>query len=378
MSAKFRYVFLAVFGLVVVLSAARLEHTTYTAYLKVDTSGDTAQVCSLLITDALDSFVYLDTFVVSFALADSVPVKWVSPLQSITITPGVKNSHAYGCTLILVDPTPDESLYFAWTSPASNTTIDTVLDSLVDYFNNTTDLEDSVLATEDGSTVTITLKFSETTLGTRVKWAWGDSLKDTASVETDVEMVCDSLVAAINDSSTIAVVATAYDSTDHFIVQSDYGGLPFLVYLGDADTDTTTTQVNVTDYATYQDTIKVVQMVWHNFEVSGIDFWAILDSSITTDNQGFGLSDSGYIWIYSVRNVRGNEQLTLIDSAVRNALPCSLHIMITAKDTTDSGLDPDSIWREYWSLVYRITDTVSDTVMSPAYVIWVDNKLIGK
>jgi len=144
--------------------------------------------------------------------------------------------------------------------------------------------------------------------------------------------------------------------------------------------DTLNDTTSGTGISYYQDTFKIIRMVWDNFEVSGIDLWVKIDTSITDTMitaQGLGLSDSGYIWIYAVNVMAGVEYFVLVDSVANAGVPCSLHVLVTV-DSTLSGTYLDSMWKEYWSLVYRIADTASDTVMNPTYVIWVDYKLIGK
>lgn len=375
MSGKFRYVFLAMLGLVVTLYAARVEHTTYTAYLSVDSSGDTSQVVKITPSAGIDSFAYIDSFSYQSDTTAHKTITWTSPPQQMRLDVGLDTSITYTCTL----DCGTNKYGFAYDATGETDLLDSIIEHLVDSINNVAGMKDTIAAHDSATYIKVISKIAQIDLEGDARWtmAVGDSLDTTTIWTTSVADVCDSMTASLNASANLDSFVTAYDSTTFYIVQSDDAGVLFFVAIKDTSQDTTTSQTNVTSYSTYQDTFKVVRMVWDDFEIAGIDFWAILDSSVTTTNQGLGLSDSGYVWIYAVRNVHGNEQLTLIDSAVRNALPCSLHILITA-DTTGGGVDPDSMWYEYWSLAYRIADTASDTVMNPSYTIYVDYKLIGK
>lgn len=84
-------------------------------------------------------------------------------------------------------------------------------------------------------------------------------------------------------------------------------------------------------------------------------YWARIYPA-KTSLSGMGLSDSGYLWLYS--QFSGTNKL--IDSAVANSLP------VTLTGVVHSNVG-DTLIRERLLLTYRIQDTTSDTVLSTEY-----------
>jgi hypothetical protein len=206
--------------------------------------------------------------------------------------------------------------------------------------------------------------------------------------QATVAMICDTMVAKINADAGLDSFMTAADATTSYTVTSDDAGVLFFgasfggtgaSLTADSLQDTTHTQANVTSQSSYQDTIDLISLIYDDFDMAGYQLVAILDSS-TTVAQGLGLSDSGYLWLYTTRRIgygSDSVEMFLLDSAVANSLPLRLECKVGA-DTTGGGVDPDTLFKERFQLVYRVTDTASDTVMNPHCSLYVDLKLIGK
>ena len=105
------------------------------------------------------------------------------------------------------------------TATAYHTTIANVCDSLVAAINAATDMQDSVLASDSTSKITVVSKFSELNLA---DWTvQGDSTIDTSNANnTTVAMVCDSMVAATNALSGVSDSVVASDGTTKYVLKS--------------------------------------------------------------------------------------------------------------------------------------------------------------
>lgn len=435
---------------------------TKTVYMNINDDGDTAQVMTILVESEVDSFDYIDTFVVNagadslavgfltpvqkmvltldsdstidsgvyydtliFTSTDRLGVKWVAPLYEIGITPtSAVDDAQYVCSVKF----EGDTLVATWTAPSSATSIAMVCDSLVDSINNTTNLKDSVLAVDGTTFFSIRSKFAtyslaRFTVGADSTWdqpgdtatisansvamfcdsvaalieAEGDltdsvtahdsgtyvlvtSLfggdtfggrftvkqtgtadnngQDTASHATlaTIAMVCDSLVSALTDS--IATYVTVVDDDTGFTATAVNEGWAFLVYLGDTATDTVHTQLNVTSYSTFQDTIDIGRTIFDSWHATSIDGRFILSAAadvgdVDTDTiLGIGKADSGYLILCYSTNW-GALSVAAADTSA--TLPCTLAVSVA--DAEGNNV----VFKNEVVLIWRVADTASDT-----------------
>lgn len=364
-----RYVFLLLIGLFVLAYGARVSHKTETAYLTIDTSGDTAQVVKVHLFTARDSFTYIDT------INDSV-LAWTSPLQVRRITFGTINgvpdtSTDFACTL---DCGTNKYGFVYDPSDLDDSTAALLIDNLVDSFNNVAGMSDTVVAQDSVSYIKLVSKFSMDELEGDARWTLvlGDSLAESDSTFTTIDMVCDSMSATINANATVAAVVTGTNSGDSvYTVTSDDVGLAFTIIIGDTAQDTSLTQANVTSRSTYQETLAVANLIVYDMDVAAMQFNAKLDTSDTV-YQGVGLSDTAILSLYTSRVHAGNRKYKLITADTADALPCSLYHEITGTALIDTVL-----WDALY-LVYWIGDTASDSHFVATYPLYIDYTLKGK
>lgn len=330
-------------------------------------SGDTARVLKIQPKLAIDSQLYICTLTIPHLGTDSIhDISWTSPLQSLIITP----THAtatYSCSLAFAS---EDTLEFEIVLDGSDTTTALIVDSLVYFFNNTTNLKDSVVAHDSVTYCKLISKFSEITFDGRWELQFdvtstGDL--DTASTVTTVAMVCDSLVATCNAADSGADFVTAYDSTTFYIIQSDDKGLPFFVQdagaLGfHADTlDTTHTQLNVTSRMIGNDTVHVGNVAGFATLQGKI---VLFDCAVTPENATTGClgnDDSARIWLYTDRA----GELFLVDSGLYASPPCTLNVEVP-RVTGDTLLEHDLYIRYWWD--DSCTDvTTADNAIYPIY-----------
>lgn len=329
------------------------EQKTLTLVFNTDTSGDTAQNMAMIVGQGIDSFTYFDTFISG---SDTTVPSWTSPLQSITITP-VHATATYSCSVAFAS---EDTLEFAIVLDGSDTTTALIVDSLVYFFNNTTDLEDSVVAHDSVTYVKVISLFSEVTFGGRWELQFdvtstGDL--DTASTITTPEMAGDSLAAALNAAAPTIYNAVPPLVTDSFYIIARDAGKPFTLIFGDTVTDngdTATFQVNVTSWSSKTDTIEsLLSLVGRRYEPSLYPeiIKLTLKASSTTD-AGIGLSDSGYLWLYTVFD----DEYHLLAADTADSLPFTLRQPYT-------GSEADSLFKPKLALVWRIADTSTSEVV---------------
>jgi len=321
--------------------------------LSIVETGDTAAIVAMTVESEMDSFPYMDTFVVD-GKTDSVPVTWLSPVMVAYITPGAVDTTAtLACS---VSYASTDIPGFEYAIP-EDTVMANMIDDLVDSLEAIAGIDDSVTVEDSVTYIKLIAKFSTDTHGGRWSLVYDGDL-DTSYTRTTVAMWCDSFITAVN-ASDAADYVTASDSTDSIYIISDDAGLDFAIYLGDSTVATDTTQLNVTSQCEQQDTLGLGPLVYRDISPNVIlSKFILLPSHVTA--QGAGLSDSGYLWLYTTFD----NQFFLLDSAVRNALPCTLYY--AAKPGTDT------LYKEDLTLVYRVTDTASDTTMTLPYKITAD------
>ena len=307
-----------------------------------DNSVDTAAVLKFTPAFAPDSFVFLETLIVSppDSPTDSSVVKWVSGYQKQRLTPSAvwDEARVIACSVVYQAVT----LGFELDPGATYTTAAKICDSLTYLFNNTTTLKDSITAQDSVtyvklidkySTVTHdgrwTLKLTLTGGATSTLDTLTNAQRTTAGYITTVAMVCDSMVAKVNAAAG-ATKVTAYDSTTFWIVQSDQKGLDFSFDITDTTTDTTRTVANKADSSAIDSTYYLGSIAG----ASSMDACIIINGPMTTD-AGAGNLDTGVIVLYSY----SNNQTTTHVTKYCAAMPCTCLYAITGA-LADSTLLP--------------------------------------
>lgn len=348
---------------------AKVVDETLSVEFATDTLGDTAAVLMFAPSAGIDSFLYKDTLFVNGLESTVVAASWTSPLQKRRVLVGLDTSINYVCTLDL-----GTHKYGFIYDPSGNddTTVALLIDNLVDSFNNVAGMKDTVAAQDSISYVLLVGKKAQIQLEGDARWIgiFGDSLTEGESTFTTVAMVCDSMAAAINASDSAAKYGTGSNSGDTgFLYTSDDQGLDFFAALADTATDTSRVQANVTSVSAITDTFSVAEfnvgLADEMFRASGVVGWIILYPCSDT-NQGFGDSDSGYIWLYSIEKVDSNLVYYILDQDSCNSLPCSCRV-----DIIDAAAN-DSLFHHSMGIGYRVMDTLTDTIINASYRMSVD------
>ena len=263
------------------------------------------------------------------------------------------------------------------------TTVTMVVDSMVIAVNAAANVTDSVVA-EDSATYYI-IKNDEPQPALEGGWSvvvFGedgdnqtvDSAQDTTtSYEPSVQVICSTFAALINADAGLDSFVTAANSGDTvYTVTSDDNGVQFFLAVfgggvADSAQDTVYTQTNVTSYSAIQDTAWVGGLANSGIAYDGIIFRAIIDS-IPTANQGMGLSDSGYIWLYTTFA----DEWHLIAVDTQASLPCTLRYVQEKPYAGGSFPFTDTLLKEELLVVWRIADSASDTTATLPYEIQID------
>jgi hypothetical protein len=357
-----RLTFLAILGLIVgLVYAGQIIDETRTALFETTTAGDTAMVIAFTVSQGLDSHDYLDTFVTGSGAEDSTVAKWTSPLQTMifalagnTASPTKLDTAGIGvvgCTAVFA--AQELGIEYDLSSGADST-IETAVDSIVDIWNKRTNLKDSIVAQDSVTYVKLVSKFGQAKFTARWSIKMTTDSTDTAGAITTVGMVCDSMNAAINAALSAVLSSVIHATEDSFLVTSDDPGLPFTVYFGDSISDNGDTvhgQLNVTSYSGKTDTIKNLVGLIRSDGNLYPEIIRIVLKPCTTTAQGLGLSDSGYLWLWTVFA----DEYHLLKADTCAELPCTLRLPYASVD--------DSLFKQKLALGWRIADTTSDSVM---------------
>lgn len=374
------YLGFLVLGLFVLSFAkGRVTHEKQVVSFPIVTTGDVAAVLKFTPAFGIDSFVYLETLIVSppDGASDSSVVRWTSHPQRMRLTPSAvwDEARTIRCSL----KTATVALGFLVDPAAAYTTAAKICDTLTYLFNNTTALKDSILAVD--STTYVKLIDKNTGVYRTARWtmkvvlAGGatstlDTLTSTGYITT-VAMVCDSMVAKVNAAAG-ATKVTAYDSTTFWIVQSDDPGLDFSFDITDTTTDTVRSQANVTSRSRFTDTIPLIPVLTEAIgpRVKGIRYTIIMDSLPDMLGQGMGLSDSSYLQLWAGYLQGGNWKYTAVSKDSAALLPNTLFY---AMPTSTAGTD--TLFGEQLFLQVRIADTASDTTCTLPIPLYIDAEI---
>ena len=331
--------------------------------LSVTTAGDTAQVSLSHTLTAVDSFDYLDSFSYQIDTSKHQTIKFTSALQSMILTPTVDVASTYACSIGF----KDDTLGFEKDYASGVATVAALIDTLVDIINNLADLSDSVVAHDSVTYIKIVSKFGLRLFETRWKCEFGITggagTIDTASHDslTTLALVCAGRVAAINADDSVSKYMTASSSGDTgvLITSDDEGVLFYYITLNHADTGGTlvAVQANVTDsWSSITDTFFLSSFIDGDKTFNSM-IGKVRISASPTSTQGIGLSDSGYVWLYS--EYLGNSNLLAVDTTA--SLPCSVYY------SQPSAAGTDTLFSDKLYIIVRVADTATDTNATITY-----------
>lgn len=364
----------------IAVSGAIARHRTIKITLPIVTTGDTARVVKITPILAVMGFTYSDSVDYQADTGAHQTLEWISPQQIMIWTPVADTQGTYKCSVVF----QAQTLGFDLVLNEKDTTLATLIDTLVYLFNNTTNLKDTVLAEDSVTYLKLISKIGEGVL----KGPWttvfvitgGSAAMDTASAADSVTiaMVCDSMVAVHIDDAGVDSFMTAYDSSTFYIIQSDDPGVLFHdTNLNHADTHGTwaESQANVTSWSGIGDTVDLERLItdglYPEINYGGIKLRCYVDSVYNVSVQGVGLADSFYIKLlsgFSVSTDLGAEawEFRVLANDSFSELPDSLHYALTDASGTDT------VMGEILRLVYRVSDSASDSTMSVNHRLYID------
>lgn len=358
-----------------------VSHRVEVIKIEINDRNDTAQISTIHTLTIVDSFDYIDTFSYQYDTGAHQTIKWTSAVQQMIITPTVDTASAYACSVGFATDTLGIVFDASLTAPV----LDSLIDSLVAQLNAVVGLTDSIDFQDSVTYIKVVSLFGQRKFTARWKCEFGITggagTIDTASHASliTMPMVVDSLVAAINADAGLDSFMTAANSGDtgYTITSDDKGVLFYATTVNHADTGGTlaATQANITSLSFVTDTFKLQQTVYYD-RASLKSMYAVFILNASLDSlQGVGLSDSGYLWLYSAFSTNNSTiEYLLLDSALNNSLPCTLRYSLSS----DSAFS-DTIIREALYLGYRISDTASDTnLYNPSYNLNLDYNLYEK
>lgn len=354
------------------MSDAKSTHDYSNISLSIVTTGDTARVVKITPALAIMGFTYKDSIDYQADTSAHQTISWTSPMQIFTWAPVADTQGTYKCSIAF----QAQTLGFDLVMNEKDTTLATLIDTLVYLYNNTTNMKDTVLAEDSVTYIKLVSKIGEGVL----KGPWSQifvitggsaAIGDTASAvdSVTIAMVCDSMVTATNDDAGVDSFMTAYDSTTFYIVQSDDPGVLFHDTIdSDMHVDThavwAESQANITSWSRKLDTIPLKPAVVttpYGPNYRGFDgFFKVLASEAT--GQGVGEKDSVYLQLWSAKKKGGATEYTVLAGDTCAACPCSLEYTVPP-DTARGAI----ILGEKLFIWVQIADSASDSTFSILY-----------
>jgi hypothetical protein len=319
----------------------------------INQTGDTAKVYKLTTFTARDGFAYSDTI----AFVDTTIVTWTSPMMVRRVAVAASIDTTKTDTLHVDLGTNKTGVAYAvanlaWTRAQ-------YIDTIVARFNAVTTLSDTVVAQDSVTYIKLVGLIAQDGLEGDARWTLDVTNASTNLVQGDstfttVNMVCDSMVAAIEDSSTVAdsviaaVMGAAGGAADTAYKVTGRAGYDFLLSPNDTAQDTVLLTAAATSTSCDTAIVDVPVLMWQNgFKCLYGD--AVLRASATTTG-GYGTHDSAVIRLYKTNRITGSEVIVAADSGT---IPKTFHISKIACDTCYGN----------GSLFFRIIlfDTATDT-----------------
>jgi hypothetical protein len=311
----------------------------------ISQTGDSAQIIKFHQFTARDSFDYVDSFWIA---GDTTLVKFTSPATTRRLRVALDTTLTYACSVDC-----GTNIYgFEYVCPNGATyDLDSLIDQLTDSFNAVAGMSDSVTAEDSGTYLKVFSNFAMDRYEGAARWIFtvsSDSLEEVDSTLTTIAMVCDSMAAAINDSSTISDTLTAANDGDTVYTVTGRSGWGWSVAVGDTAQDTTLTQDSAASWSTVRDTIPLFNMYQSGFNV--LNGWITIRSSKTT-TKGYGSLDSAKIILYAVDGGGTRHEL---DSAYAIGVP-----MTNSFALSDVGVD--TLFKSRLEFDVYVADSATDT-----------------
>ena len=365
-------------GILIIISLALLMAEAFASFVFTDTkttwlelkiSNNTAEKMKYTPTAGVDSFTYSCSITTPTDSADTTAINWTSPVQSMRLDVTLDTTKTYACSLDL-----GTNIYgFEYVCPnGADYDLESLIDTLVDSINNVAGFKDTVVAQDSVTYIKIVSRFAQVELEGEARW----TMKVSAEMDTGftwvttVASACDTLTAMINADATTSAQITAADSATFVFMVADTAGHGFSLIIGDTTGDSTRVTANANGASSHQDTIPIVNLWRGDKYPKGVTADFIL-RAWADSGRGVGLSDSGYLWLFSAHNVAGNLQYLLLAADTTNDLPCTLSYDLTV-DSTGS----DTTLREQLFLAYRYWDTATDSNAIMQGTVTIDVKVM--
>jgi hypothetical protein len=355
---------------------------TYTVPFSVnETQGDTAQSYLFTPLFALDSYIYACSILTTTTPVDSQGIVYRTPAQrmklSLKVTT-IDTTRNYICSVA----TATTNYGIIWNPPEAAWTAATAYDTLVYLINNKAGLKDSVKAEDSTTYIMLRSKLRQvpTMGGTRFTvWGDADTMRfDTLTRANTIATICAGLRAAAVAVTDLNTQYTLTNEDTAVRITAKKAGLPF-VWKNPAagivcpvDTlDTTVVQANIKGTSWACDTFDLMQLITDQRRIGALYGNIKIHASADT-NRSLGTIDSGRIWLQTRVNNDTGTQYFPFDSAVTLLIPCSLHV---AKAYAAAN---DTIFKEILCLIWRVSDTLSDTTFQTEYDISVDLNILDQ
>ena len=311
---------------------------------------DTAQV--VRVGDVFlmrDSFVYIDSFSISADTTTHATISWLSPLQTMILTPTFDASTTYSCSL----RTGAGATGFSFDATAESN-LAGLTAKLTDSINLVAGIKDTIVGQDSSTYVKMVSEMGQNALPSDARWslsfavAGGSGTLDTATQLTiNDSILIKNMVDSINagDSTGFYLTAAVEADTSYSVTANKKGVLFFIATQKDTAGDTLHITVNATSVSTSRDSVQLGSSFGYK------TLTGIFIVSAATGHTGSGINDSIIMWLYATDNLGG---LYVLDSSITANTPGTLNVAIHSNvgDTAmKSGLE----------FKWFISDTASDT-----------------
>jgi len=194
-----------------------------------------AKVVTVTPTAVMDSFEYIDS-VLGAIDADDANVSWASPMYRMYLTPILDTSKTY---IFRVTWASGDTMGFDFDCGSAGTvptTVAILIDSLMDSITAYTDITDSMEFHDSVSYIRMTALYATETHGgrwsvqsdgkldpTMADRSGGRIVQSFAAANATIEMICDSMVVAVNAAATISDSLVAVDYGTYYTIATKEG-----------------------------------------------------------------------------------------------------------------------------------------------------------
>lgn len=326
--------------------------------LQAVNTADTAKVYKLHTFTARDGFTYEDT--ITFTATDTSVVAWTSPktVRRITFVTPVDTTLIDS---IMIDLGTNRTGVGLNCPNIAGMTRAALIDTMVARMSAVTTLADSVDFQDSVSYIKVVAKLAQDAYEGDARFTLKaypvGAMAETDSTFTTVNMVCDSMVAAINgtaaiaDSAVAAVMGAAGGAADTAYRVTGRKGYDFLLSPGDTAQDTVVLTAAVAGTSSITDTFFLERVAGDDRSFTSLDICAVLALSTDTTH-GIGDSSIGALYLY---NGRDSTLFAWAAAADSSQLPCTLSFSFP------DAAAADTVFKQGLYIVARVTDTFSDT-----------------